>query len=149
MKKKSIINMSVFILAIIFPLFLSAQGGPALPNLTAEQKSQIEKLRTSHQKEMQQLKNEEGENRARFQTLMTADKPDMAAINKNIDEFGKIKTDMMKKDALHTQSIRALLTEEQKLVFDAKHSKDGKGKDGKKDKKPDGSGTGKGKGGHK
>jgi Spy/CpxP family protein refolding chaperone len=98
-----------------------------LPGLTEDQKTQIEKLRITHMKEMQTAKNLVAENRARYQTLMTADKPDMTAINKNIDEYSALKGDMMKKQAAHRQEIRKLLNDEQRLIFDSRQSHDGKG----------------------
>jgi Spy/CpxP family protein refolding chaperone len=92
-----------------------------LPGLTEDQKTQIEKLRVVHMKEMQTAKNLVAENRARYQTLMTADKPDISAINKNIDEYSALQADMMKKQAAHRQEIRKLLNDEQRLIFDSRH----------------------------
>lgn len=92
----------------------------AIPNLTAEQEKQIEQLKLKHQKEMLPLRNALREKHARMQTLETAEKADMAAINKTIDEIATIKTDMQKKRAAHRQEIRNVLNEEQRLVFDSK-----------------------------
>lgn len=96
-----------------------------IPNLTDEQKGKIEKLKTTHMKETMQLKNQIKEKKAHERTLMTADKPDMTEINKTIDEIGALQTEMMKKEAAHIQSVRALLTEEQRVAFDMHTGKGG------------------------
>lgn len=87
-------------------------------NLSDEQKTQLEKLRLEHQKQMLPLRNELKEKEARLETLQTADKADMKAINAVIDEIGQIKTKMAKARAAHHQDIRNLLTEEQRIKFD-------------------------------
>ncbi|MCT4639016.1 MAG: Spy/CpxP family protein refolding chaperone [Bacteroidales bacterium] len=92
-------------------------------NLTDQQKEDIKKLRLEHIKDMTPLKNKLNENRAKHRTLMSADKVDMNAINKNIDEFTSIKNKMMKLKAKHKQSVRKLLTEEQRIMFDSKAGK--------------------------
>lgn len=109
------------VLMISGTVFGQANQGPMMkiPGLTDEQKTAIQKLRLANQKEMQGLKNQLAENRAHYHTLMTADKPDMNAINKNIDEYSAIRTTMMKSQAAHIQDVRKLLTDEQRLVFDS------------------------------
>lgn len=119
MKRKGFITAAAVLAAILMPVIASAQGYMGIPNLTEDQKTKIGELRTKHMKEVQQLKNQVAENRAHYKTLMTADKPDMDAINKNIDELSKMRGEMMKKNAAHQQSIRALLNDEQRLFFDA------------------------------
>lgn len=92
----------------------------ALPNLTDDQVKQIDQLKIKHMKEIMPLQNILKEKQARLRTLETAEKVDMAAINKTIDEMSVIRTDVMKKKAAHQQEVRKLLTEEQRLVFDTK-----------------------------
>lgn len=94
------------------------QDCPGIPDLTEAQKEQIQKLRTAHLKEMQDFRNQVGENRARHRTLMTAAKADQKAIDANIDEYTKLRNQMMKKQAAHRQQIRNLLTDDQKVFFD-------------------------------
>ncbi len=94
-----------------------------IPNLTAEQQTKIEKLRTAHLKEMLPLRNQMNEKRARLQTLQTAENADINAINATIDEMGVIRTTMQKKSAAHKQEIRKLLTDEQKIYFDSRPNK--------------------------
>jgi len=91
-----------------------------IPDLTDQQKQKIEDLCLSTKKEMTGLKNQMGEKQAHLKTLQDADKADMAAINKTIDEISVLKADMMKKHEATRQSIRELLTEKQRIVFDAK-----------------------------
>ncbi len=112
-----------------------------IPDLTDVQKQKIEDLNLAHTKDMTSLKNQMNEKDAHLKTLQTADKADMTAINKTIDEISALKADMMKKCTANRQSIRDLLTDKQKVVFDANCSKSkggccshegmGAGKDGK------------------
>ena len=46
----------------------------SIPNLTTDQQEKIDKLRTTHWKEMQKYSNQLGEKRARLQTLRSATK---------------------------------------------------------------------------
>lgn len=89
-----------------------------IPDLTGDQQSQIQGLRTAQLKEMQGFRNQIGENRARYRTLMSADKSDQKTIEANIDEFTNLRNQMMKKQSAHQQAIRSLLTDEQKVLFD-------------------------------
>ncbi|MBN1252476.1 MAG: periplasmic heavy metal sensor [Bacteroidales bacterium] len=91
-----------------------------IPDLTDEQKSKIEVLKVSHLKEVTTHKNLMSEKRAHLNTLRTADKPDMNAINKTLDEIGALRTNMQKKSEAHRQSVRALLTDNQRVYFDAR-----------------------------
>ena len=92
---------------------------PMIPDLTDDQKEKIEALRIDHMKEMLELKNEIGEKHARLQTLTTAEKVNMSEVNKLIDTIGALQTKMMKMQVKHRQDIRELLTEKQRVIFDA------------------------------
>jgi Spy/CpxP family protein refolding chaperone len=94
-----------------------------IPDLTEEQKTKIEALRVAHLKEMQTLRNQMGELKAKARTLATADKYDEKAVNANIDEMTKLQNLMMKKKSAHRNSVRNLLTDRQKLVFDSRGRK--------------------------
>lgn len=89
-----------------------------IPELSDTQKEEIQNLRTSHLKEMQNFRNQVGENRAAYRTLMSADKADQKAIDANIDAYTKLRNQMMKKQSAHQQAIRNLLTDDQKVIFD-------------------------------
>jgi len=90
-----------------------------IPDLTDQQKQKIDDLCLAQTKEMTGLNNQMNEKYAHLKTLQTADKADMAAINKTIDEISALKADMMKKCSATRQSVRGLLTDKQKVAFDA------------------------------
>ncbi|MCD4746294.1 MAG: Spy/CpxP family protein refolding chaperone, partial [Bacteroidales bacterium] len=90
-----------------------------IPNLTEDQQTKIEKLRTAHMKDVLDHRNQMGEKRAKLQTLQTADNVNMDEINILIEEMGKIRIEKQKKAAAHRQSVRNLLTDEQKVYFDS------------------------------
>jgi len=140
---KTIKSKSILMLALIIALAgsnqLFAQRGQMrnnngtgyqcnIPDLTEAQQKQIDELRTAHQKEMLQYRNQMQEKQAKLNTLRTADKADMAAIDKMIDEIGTLHTQMMKAKENHRQKVRSLLTEQQRVYFDTQR---GKGKGGK------------------
>lgn len=88
-------------------------------NLTEDQQTKIDDLKTANMKEMLQTKNELNELKAKQQTLASAEKADMKAINANIDEITSVKNKMMKQKAKHHQDVRALLTEDQRVKYDS------------------------------
>ncbi len=90
-----------------------------IPNLTPEQEKKIGELRTAHMKEMNNFRNDMMIENAELNKLQTEDNPDISKIDAKIDEIGKMKTEMAKKRAAHRQEVRALLTPEQRVVFDA------------------------------
>jgi len=94
-----------------------------IPNLTEQQEAQIKTLRIVHMKKVQDLKNLIDVKNAELKVLQTANKPDLSAINKKIDEKASLKTELEKERAAFRQKIRALLTDEQKVVFDSKMHK--------------------------
>lgn len=99
-----------------------------IPDLTPEQETKIKDLRTAHLKEVTPLRNEMQEKRARLNTLKSADKQDLTAINKVIDEITALKANLMKKQAAHHAEVSALLTDEQRVHFNAHKGERGKGK---------------------
>lgn len=92
---------------------------PNIPGLTEDQRKEIMDLRTAHLKEMQLFRDQIDVNRTGYRQLMRGDRADMGAINSNIDERTAIRNQMEKKQAAHLQSIRSLLTEDQRVWFDA------------------------------
>jgi len=71
------------------------------------------------------------EKSAHLNTLRTADKVDMNAVNKAIDEMGATRTKMMKEREAHRQSVRQILTDEQKVYFDSRRGRGFNGGKGK------------------
>lgn len=96
-------------------------GHMMIPDLTDSQKDKMETLRLDHMKAMQPMHNEIGEKEARLRTLQTADKVNMSEINALIEDIGRMRTEMMKLRAAHHQEVRSLLTDEQRVFFDARH----------------------------
>ena len=88
-------------------------------NLTDAQKEAFKQNRLAMQKQLQPIQNELGEAEAHQKTLMSAEKPDLAAINKNIEKIGGLKVEMEKIRTKNHLDMRAQLTEEQRLKFDA------------------------------
>jgi len=141
--KKNILSRSLLIIMMIAAMSMSLnvwaqghgpnkakkgmnQGKPAMhmkmmiPDLSEDQKSQIKNLRMQMTKETTPIKAQIREKKAHLNTLSIAEKPDMKAINKTIDEIGALQVKIMKAHAKMRQDIRALLTDEQKVVFDSK-----------------------------
>jgi len=87
-------------------------------NLTDEQKASFKKIMLAMHKEILPVRNEIGEAQAHQKTLMSADKPDLAAINKNIDKIGGLKIEIAKISVKHRLEMRNLLTDEQRVRFD-------------------------------
>jgi len=86
---------------------------------TEEQLAKVKELRLESAKQIKPLRNELNELEARQQTLTTADKADQKAINSNIDKMWTIKADIEKIRAKQHQEIRAMLSDEQLIKFDA------------------------------
>ena len=89
-----------------------------IPNLTDDQKKKIKELRVPLSKEVLPLTNQLAEKKAHLKTLQTAEKADLSAINSTIDDIGQLQSQIMKKHAAHTQAVRKLLTDEQRIAFD-------------------------------
>jgi Spy/CpxP family protein refolding chaperone len=98
-----------------------------LPGVTQEQLEKIDALHVENLKENQQLRNQLNEKRARLRTLSTADQPDSKAIDATIDEMAALRATIQKNNMAKTQEIRKLLTDEQRVMFDAR----GPGKKGR------------------
>lgn len=112
---------------------MNDERGPANGlNLTDAQKEAFKQNRLALEKALQPLRNELGEAEAHQKTLTTAEKPDMAAVNKNIEKIGALRVEMAKLQTKFHLEMRAQLTDEQRLKFDAfKHNrKEGRGMKG-------------------
>jgi Spy/CpxP family protein refolding chaperone len=96
-------------------------GGFSMPmgNLDEKQRAELQKIRTEQLKESTQFRSLLREKRAKLETLQIADKPDMREINKLIDEIAAVQAQEMKAQAANRQKIRGLLTDEQRVRFDA------------------------------
>jgi len=95
------------------------QKGPGKGlNLTDAQKDAFKQSMMAMQKQIQPLRNELGEAEAHQKTLVTAEKPDLSSINKNIEKIGAIRVELSKIQVKCHLDMRAQLTDEQKLKFD-------------------------------
>ena len=93
-----------------------------IPNLTEDQKKKIKELKTPLHKEVLPLRNQLAEKRAHLKTLQTAEKADLKSINSTIDEMSQLQSQIMKRRAAHTQAIRVILTDDQRIAFDMRAS---------------------------
>lgn len=94
--------------------------GMQMLNLTEEQQEKITQLRTTHLNEVTPLRNELNEKRARLRTLQSVAKPNQKDMDKVIDEMASIRAKIQKKSTAHRVAVQALLTDEQRAVFNAR-----------------------------
>ena len=88
-------------------------------NLTNQQKEQIKSIHTTFLKKTNPLKNQLAEKRAHLRTITAVDKPNQKEIDNTIDEIGQLRTQILKARTDMQLKVRSLLTEEQKIHFDA------------------------------
>lgn len=88
-------------------------------NLSDTQKEEMKALRLSFTKEMTPYKNDLGVKMAELKAASTGDNVNEKTVNNLLDEIGDIKTLMAKKKFANKQKVRALLTDDQKIMFDA------------------------------
>lgn len=93
---------------------------------TEEQQEKMKALRLETTKEIQPLRNELNELKARQRTLTTAEKADMNAINDNISKMSDIQADIQMIRAKQHQEVRSMLSEEQRIKFDEMKNRKGK-----------------------
>lgn len=86
--------------------------------LTPDQQKQVAELSLKHQKEILQFNNELNEKKAQLKTLQQIDKPNLKDINSKIDEISALQNKKLKSTAAHRNTVRSLLTEEQRIHFD-------------------------------
>ncbi len=88
-------------------------------DLTDTQKEQMKAMRVGFMKEMTPLKNNMGIKMAELKAASTGDNVDAKAVNKLMDEIGAMRTNMAKKQFANQQKVRTVLSDEQKVMFDA------------------------------
>lgn len=96
-----------------------------IPDLTEEQQDKIQLLRTKHLKAQTENRNLYREKMAQIRTLTSGSTTDMTKAEVLADEASAIKANMMKSSLNHRNNIRNLLTEDQKVYFDAHSSRIG------------------------
>lgn len=90
-----------------------------IPGLTEDQEAKITKLRNDHFRKVELKRAEIGEKQARLNTLRVAENQDTKAIDKNIDELATLRSGLMKEREAHRREVKTLLTDDQKVWFDA------------------------------
>lgn len=93
--------------------------GMDMLNLSEEQRSEIQQIRMDRAREIQPLRDEVRINKAMITAQMHKDKPDMKQIVGMVEENGRILTQIRVKEIESRIKIRSLLSDEQKVIFDA------------------------------
>ena len=89
-------------------------------DLTDTQKEQIKAMRVEFMKEMTPMKNNMDIKMAELKAASTGDNVDTKAVNKLMDDIGAMRTAMAKKQFANKQKVRTVLSDEQKVIFDAR-----------------------------
>lgn len=105
---------------------MKAQSGLQFLDLTEEQKDQIKEIHLAHMKDMQPNKDEVKINRAKINALLNNDDPDMKEIVSLVKANGKLLTQIQVKNIEQKINVRSLLTDDQKIIYDAQGEKMGK-----------------------
>lgn len=100
--------------------YMRANPAKLEPQLTLEQQEAINKLHFEAQKQFVKLNAQVAEKRAQLRLLQQEDTPSMKKINSKIDEISGLNNTKMKVMAEKRMKIRELLTEEQRVYFDAR-----------------------------
>ncbi len=92
--------------------------------LTDKQKAKIEKMKKAFVVEQKKCQEKMSKLKAELHKLMKVEKPNKKAINKKLDELGKLGTECKKKHVNHQLEFHALLTPEQLKKAKEIHGKD-------------------------
>jgi len=95
-------------------------GGGWKASLSAEQLSQIAKLKLDFKKKKYPLKTQIKKAKVDLALLITADNPNQKSIDQKIDEIVELKSQKMRLKAKHKIAVRKILNEEQRVKFDMK-----------------------------
>ena len=99
---------------------MTAKSGLQYLDLTEEQKDQIKEIHLAHMKDVQSQKDEVKINRVKVDALLKRDDPDMKEIVSLVEANGKLLTEIQVKSIEQKISVRSLLTDEQKIIYDAR-----------------------------
>ena len=92
-------------------------------DLSEEQKDQIKEIHLAHMKNVQANRDEVKINRVKINAQLHKDDPDMKEIVKLVEANGKLLTQIQVKSIEEKINVRLLLTDEQKIIFDAQGKK--------------------------
>ena len=87
-------------------------------DLTDDQQAKIEKMRLELKKDVLPLESQEGTLRSELGLLLTADNVAQSKVDAKIEEIGKIKVAIQKKEVSLKMRIRAMLNDTQRVKFD-------------------------------
>ena len=93
--------------------------------LSDDQKQQMIDLRIDHLKQVQPLKNQLRELQVTQKGIISSQKPDMKSLMSNVEKISDIKKEMMKNGVDHRLAVRNILTEDQRVLWDARSSRKG------------------------
>lgn len=88
-------------------------------NLNNDQEEEIRGIMLEGKKESLPLKNQLREMKARLRTLSSGDTYDVTATNKVVDGMSELQASMKKMHIAKKREIRALLDDDQKVMFDS------------------------------
>jgi Spy/CpxP family protein refolding chaperone len=97
--------------------------GQIVPGLTEDQKSQLKEVKLATLKSVQPLQDELKVNRARLNLLVKKDNPDMKEIQRLVEATAEIQVKLQMLTIESKIKSRKLLSEEQKILLDAKEDK--------------------------
>lgn len=89
-----------------------------LSDLTEDQKSALEELRTEHYRQMKDFRNQMGEIRAKQRTIMSEYEIDDKAASRLIDQKTELMNEQMKTMIAHRSAVNQILTEDQLLQLE-------------------------------
>ena len=127
MEKRKFTIVTAILICIAMGTLIYAQGRYlvpvkggrlGLPDLTEEQQEKIQSLNLDLQKELIPIRSQLELKNVELKALLIVDNPDEKAINSKIDEIGKLETEIQKATVKNNLAIRALLTPEQRIIFD-------------------------------
>ena len=102
---------------------MRAQSPLKFLDLSEEQKDQIKEIHLAHMKNVQANRDEVKINRVKINAQLHKDDPDMEEIVKLVEANGKLLTQIQVKSIEEKINVRLLLTDEQKIIFDAQGKK--------------------------
>ena len=102
---------------------MRAQSPLKFLDLSEEQKDQIKEIHLAHMKDVQANRDEVKINRVKINAQLHKDDPDMKEIVKLVEANGKLLTQIQIKIIEEKINVRILLTDEQKIIFDAQGEK--------------------------
>ena len=105
---------------------MTDKSGLQMLDLTDAQKDQIKEIHLAHMKDIQPLRDEVKINRVKVDALLKKDVPDMKEIVSLVEANGKLLTQIQVKGIEQKINVRSLLTDEQKIMYDARSERMGK-----------------------